>query len=368
MTRLVRVALVIGLAVASRPATAQEQPTRPSRLASIEFLDVGQGDAILIRSPEGKSALVDAGPHKELAANLLRGRGITSLDLVALSHHHQDHYGGMEEVIRRFRPRVFLDSGSSHTTLHYLRLIELVRERRITTILPIDRPRRIELGSVVLTVFPKAPEDASDENENSVGIQLQYGTFSALLPGDAERKERAWWERHVPNLCADATVLKLAHHGSNNGTDARWLDLVRPELAVASVGAGNDYGHPGSQTLALLERYGTPLLRTDRDGSVLVESDGRRWRVASHRIAARGPPSEKGRSKPRRDTDVTAAGRRVNVNTASQAELEGLPGVGPALARRIIEGRPYRSVGELERVRGIGKKRLEEIRPLITAE
>jgi competence ComEA-like helix-hairpin-helix protein len=368
MTRLARFALIIWLAMASGPVTAQERSARPARLASIEFLDVGQGDAILIRSPEGKSALVDAGPHKELAANLLRGRGINALDLVALSHHHQDHYGGMEEVIRRFRPRVFLDSGSSHTTLHYLRLIELVRDRRITTILPIDRPRRIELGSVVLTVFPKAPEDPSDENENSVGIRLQYGSFSVLLPGDAERKERAWWERHVPNLCADATVLKLARHGSNNGTDARWLGLVRPELAVASVGAGNDYGHPGSQTLAVLERSGIPLLRTDRDGSVRVESDGRRWRVASRRIEARGPPAEKGRSKPRRDTEARPVGRRVNVNIATQAELEGLPGVGPALARRIIEGRPYRSVDELERVKGIGKKRLEEIRALITVE
>jgi beta-lactamase superfamily II metal-dependent hydrolase len=261
MTRLARFALIAGLALASRPAVAQERLARTARVATIEFLDVGQGDAILIRSPEGKSALVDAGPHKELAANLLRGRGITSLDLVALSHHHQDHYGGMEEVIRRFRPRVFLDSGSSHTTLHYLRLIELVRDRGIMTIRPSDRPRRIELGSVVLTVFPRAPENPSDENENSVGIRLQYGAFSVLLPGDAEREERAWWERNVPNLCANTTVLKLAHHGSNNGTDARWLELVHPELAVASVEAGNDYGHPGSQTLALLARS-----RRDEEG------------------------------------------------------------------------------------------------------
>jgi competence protein ComEC len=194
----------------------------------------------------------------------------------------------MAEVIRRFRPRVFLDNGSSHTTPHYLHLIELVRDRGITTILPTDRPRRIELGSIVLTVLPKAPEDRADENENSVGIRLQHGSFSVLLPGDAERNERAWWEREVPQLCAGCTVLKLAHHGSNNGTDARWLELVRPELAVASLGKGNEYGHPGSQTLALLERSRIPLLRTDRDGSILVESDGRRWWVVGRQVTARG--------------------------------------------------------------------------------
>lgn len=368
MTRLVRLAFIIGLTLASIPAVAQEYRPGPARVAKIEFLDVGQGDAILIRSPEGKTGLVDAGPHKELAANLLRGRGVTSLDLVVLTHHHQDHYDGMEEVVRRFRPRVFLDSGSSHTTPHYLRLIELVRDRGITTIRPADRPRRIELGSVVLMVFPRSPENPKDENDNSVGIRLQYGDFSVLLPGDAERSERGWWEQNVPDLCADATVLKLAHHGSNNGTDARWLGLVRPELAVASVGRGNEYGHPGSETLALLGRSGIPLLRTDRDGTIAVESDGRRWRVVGDRIATRGPPARRGRSRPKLDADAITAGRRVNVNTATQAELESLPEIGPVLARRIVEGRPYRSIEDLRRVKEIGEKRLDEIRRLVTVD
>ncbi len=194
----------------------------------------------------------------------------------------------MEEVIREFRPRVFLASASSHTTPHYLRLLELVRDRGIQAIQPTDRPRRIELGSVVLTVFPQAPEDPAEENNNSIGIRLQYGTFSVLLPGDAEQAERRWWERTVPRLCAGATVLKLAHHGSHNGTDAPWLEMVRPELAVASVGKGNDYGHPSSQTLALLARLGIPLLRTDRDGTVTIESDGAKWSVVSHQTRREG--------------------------------------------------------------------------------
>jgi competence protein ComEC len=309
---------------------------------------------------------VDAGPHKELAADLLRGRGITSLDLVDLSHHHEDHYGGMAEVIRRFRPRVFLDHGSSHTTPHYLRLIELVRDRGITTILPTDRPRRIELGSVILMVFPNASENPADENDNRVGIRVQHGTFSFLLPGDAERAERGWWEKEAPDNCARATVLKLAHHGSNNGTDGRWLELVRPELAVASVGRGNSFGHPGSESLALLEKSRTPLLRTDRDGTIEVESDGRRWRVVGRQIAARGPPAVKGQPKPGSDADSRPAGKRIKLNTATEADLESLPGIGPVIARRIIEGRPYLLVEDLERVKGIGKKRL--IRPLVTVE
>jgi competence ComEA-like helix-hairpin-helix protein len=143
--------------------------------------------------------------------------------------------------------------------------------------------------------------------------------------------------------------------------------LVRPELAVASVGRGNIFGHPSLQTLALLAHRGIPLLRTDRDGTVTIESDGRAWRVVGHDITASGPPT-KARARPDRSEKPKPDGGRINVNTASQADLEALLGIGPVIARRIVEGRPYRSVEELDRVKGIGKKRLEEIRPLVTAE
>ena len=111
-----------------------------------------------------------------------------------------------------------------------------------------------------------------------------------------------------------------------------------------------------------------PLLRTDRMGpsrSRATGGGGGSWAGRSRR---RGPPAEKGRPKPGRDADARPAGWRINVNTATEAELEALPGVGPVIARRIIEGRPYRSVEDLERVKGIGKKRLEEIRPLAMVE
>jgi competence protein ComEC len=274
----------------------------------------------------------------------------------------------MEEVTRQFRPRAFLDSRSSHTTSHYLRLIELVRDLGIPAITPTDRPRRIELGSVILMVVPRAREDRAEENNHSIGIRLQHGSISVLLPGYAERAERAWWERQVPGLCADCTVLKVAHHGSDNSTDTGWLRLVHPELAVACVGQGKKYGHPRSQAMELLARFGIPLLRTDRDGTVEIESDGRRSWVVSRHVAERGPPAERGRSKSKRDAGTIPASGRININTATQEEPEALPGVGSVIARRIIEGWPYRSVDELERVKGTGRMRLEEIRPHVTVK
>jgi competence protein ComEC len=356
---LIRVFLALAW-LAAAPLGLAAQPVR------VDILDVGQGDAILIRSPEGKTALVDAGPGNAAVARL-KQLGVRSIDIVIVSHHHSDHYGGMGAVIQAFPPRYFLATRSSHTTSSYVKLLKQVRDSRITALRPSDAPRKIELGSVHLTVLPQPPEDKEEENDNSIGLRLDYGRFAMLLTGDSEGPQRAWWERHCPDLLRDCTVLKLAHHGSRNGTDTRWLDLVQPRLAVASLGKGNDYGHPHPETLSLLRRMDIPLLRTDLRGTISIESDGRRWKILGTTVAARGPP-------PRDDAvDPTAArpskGRasngddRVDLNTATAEELQRLPGIGPATARKIIEGRPYRSAEDLRRVKGIGAARWEEILP-----
>jgi competence protein ComEC len=386
--RRATVGLAAMLAVASmllaRPAVSSPSPKDPD--LTVEVLDVGQGDSILIRSPEGKTALLDAGPSHGLAA-ALKKRGVTSIDLLVVSHHHADHYGGMAEVVKEFRPRVFLATNSSHTTSTYLKLLETVRDSGVRAIQPGEAPRKIGLGSLVLTVFPQPPEDRQDENDNSIGIRLDYGDFSALLTGDSQDRARAYWEKECPSLLKDVTILKLAHHGSRNGTDARWLDLSRPELAVASLGAGNDYGHPHAETLALLERRKVPLLRTDLDGTIAIVSDGKTWDVTTskrgrsaggadefaagerahgHAGTPRPDPSRPHAQKARsRDARVRPASTRVDLNTATEAELIDLPGIGPTLARRIALGRPYRSVDDLRHVRGIGETRMEELRPLV---
>ena len=147
---------------ATPPAARRNGPGRGrggGKSVVVEVLDIGQGDSILIRSPEGKTALIDAGPTKDGALNVLRSKGITRLDLVAISHHHSDHYGGMAEVVRALKPRYFLASHSGHSTRSYLKLLQTVEAQGITAIQPSSRPRKIELGSVELTIFPQAPED-----------------------------------------------------------------------------------------------------------------------------------------------------------------------------------------------------------------
>lgn len=304
--RFLRVLVLLGLLVAGLAGASSAQSwsgggQAASRNLIVDFLDIGQGDAILIRSPEGKVALVDAGPTKDAAVRLLRQKGISAVDIVIVSHHHIDHYGGMDQVIRTFKPRYFMATGSSHTTKSYLRLLQTVKDEGVTAVEPTSKLRRIELGSVLLTVLPQ-PRYDEEENNNSIGVRLEYGDFSVLLTGDSETAERRWWAGHNPNLIRDCTVLKLAHHGSHNGTDQEWLDLVQPEIAVASLGAGNSYGHPHAEVISLLRRNSIPLLRTDQRGTITLVSNGKTWNLVNPELARRRRRSQ--------DDDAVAARTR----------------------------------------------------------
>lgn len=295
--------LLPGLATAQAPTAGGVRPA--GGVALVSFLDIGQGDAILIRSPEGRTALIDAGPSRRVVERI-RERGVTSLDLVVVTHHHTDHYMGMSAVIEEFRPKYFMAAFTSHNTSMFVKLLRLVREKNLTALAPASSARKVQLGSVTLTVLPQPPEDVKEENNNSIGIRVTHGALDVLLTGDSEEKERAWWVRTCPELLRDCDVLKLAHHGSHNGVDAEWLDLVRPRVAVASLAEGNSYGHPHAEALELLEQKGIPLLRTDQRGTITIRSDGRRWSV--DRPSGGGEVA--GGASATRSTSRTASGTR----------------------------------------------------------
>lgn len=238
------------------------------RPLQIQFLDVGQGDAALIRSPAGKTILIDAGPNPNAVAAYLKSARVDTIDLVIASHNHADHIGGMPAVLASIPVRNYMDNGMAATTRTYMRIVTLLEQKHI----PVLRAtrRRIDLGDgVVLRVLGSAPNPRT-QNDASIGIELSYGSFRALFTGDGETRQRTFW---ATDSLRPVSVLKVSHHGSSNGTDSTFLGALHPCVAVVSVGAVNSFKHPSAAVLRLLKRQSVTTYRTDQAGRVTVIAD-----------------------------------------------------------------------------------------------
>ena len=237
----------------------------------VTFLDVGQADAILIRSSEGQTALVDAGRSSPVPA--LKELGVEEIDLLVATHPHADHIGGMVDVINSIPVRFYMDNGQPHTTATYQNLISTLQQRTDITYLAAE-PRTITLGSAEIDVLLLPPVNSTNLNNRSVGLVLRYGSFLVFLSGDSEVQELSFWVQH--GLAPDVTVLKAPHHGSHNGFTWEFLQAAQPEVVVISVGT-NSYGHPRPEALQAYSSVAEVVLRTDDDGQVTIVGykDGR---------------------------------------------------------------------------------------------
>ena len=226
-------------------------------------LDVGQGDAAIVITPENRAMLIDAGRSPEGVARVLEALGIDTVHLVVASHAHADHIGGMPAILGTFPVRSYMDNGIPHTSSIYRRTMTAV-ERTGTTYLAATS-RRLQLGSLTIRVL--APPFRNDQNNGSVGLLLEFGEFRALYTGDSERFALDAWLRRdlVPNV----TLVKVAHHGARNGTSPRWVSATRPRVALISVGP-NSYGHPAAEVEWSWSTTGARVYRTDREGTIEI--------------------------------------------------------------------------------------------------
>lgn len=252
------------MALAGCVGSRSEAGGSAAATARLVFLDVGQGDAIVVISPEHRVALIDAGPRGQDIAGHLRRHGVDTVDVAIATHPHADHIGGFAAVFAALPVRYFMDNGVPHTTATYRELLEVVRASGVTYLEATDR--RLSLGSVTLSVLPPLA-DATSLNSASIGVIVEYGGFRALLPGDAEVEEL----NHFMHLgVPDVDVLKAAHHGARNAVTPAWLSATRPEVVVISCGRGNPYGHPDPWALRYYETAAARVYRTDHDGEVIV--------------------------------------------------------------------------------------------------
>jgi len=247
----------------------------------VTFLDVGQGDCAFIRTPSGRTMLVDGGGTAQaddddestgmkLVEPFLRRRIVNKIDVLVLTHPHDDHLRGLIPVVRDFRVGTVLDPGIPHGSEAYKRFLSVVEARRI----PYRRAVRgqvIDCGDGVRATVLHPPNPllaTDDENDNSVVLRITYGSEALLLTGDAGADAES--EIISSGATLTSSVLKVAHHGSSYSTSDRWLDAVRPEIAVISVGRSNSFGHPSHETLDRLTSRGIRVFRTDQSGAVTV--------------------------------------------------------------------------------------------------
>lgn len=384
----------------------------------VEVLDVGQGDSILVRTPEGKTVLIDGGTGRRNVPAMLQRRQISSVDLIINTHAHADHLGGLDEVLEAMPVRVYVDPGMPHTTETYKKVIQLVEDKGVQyKAVRGGQVFRFDDGITLTVLGPHDPLLAgtrSDLNSNSVITRLDHGEICFLLMGDAELETEHRVLEHGLGHC---DVLKVAHHGSAYATSNPFLEAVQPEWAAISVGRNNRYKHPAPGTMKRLEKSGAKVLRTDLHGRILFESNGKKVKVSVSRTgpevelppgvahksvdrlpaaaaatpetpAERTGPAAGARpaltslpTGPRRAaaTDGTPptpapspTGGKVNLNTATQAELVRVPGIGPARAEAILRYRethgPFATVEAADAVPGIGPAMLKQLVQHTTVE
>jgi competence protein ComEC len=272
------------LALTAAPGIESAQPGE-SRLR-VTLLDVGQGEAVLIQTPDRKALLVDAGGSPgpfdiggRIVTPALWALGVRRLESVVLSHGDRDHVGGVPAVVRDLAPREIWEAIPVPRDSDRRDLRALASSLRVSwrTVLS---GARLESGGVVIEAVHPPPPDWERQkvrNEDSLVLRVRYGAVEFWLTGDAG----AEFERGVRpgGEAAGIRILKVGHHGSRTATSAALVDALQPRLGLISAGRGNLFGHPSPTVVARLEAAGAAVFRTDEDGAIVVETDGRTARV-----------------------------------------------------------------------------------------
>lgn len=249
----------------------------PDKNLRFDFFNVGQGDAILIQTPEHQKILIDGGPDNLILEEL--GKALPfydrKIDAVFLTHPHADHLFGLLEVFKRYQVGKVYLTGVIHTTNEYLEFLKLIKEKNLPAE-DLQAGDDLEYGEVKIRVLWPA-EDLNGKmidnlNNSSLVLSVEYKDFAALLLGDLEEEGQGDMLR-AGELLKHYNLIKIAHHGSSDGFDPELIDAVKPETAVISVGADNKYGHPALSTISALESRSIKILRTDRDGTISISQD-----------------------------------------------------------------------------------------------
>ncbi|MCR4284394.1 MAG: MBL fold metallo-hydrolase [Parcubacteria group bacterium] len=247
----------------------------------VSFLDIGQGDAIFIETPNGNQVLIDGGKNKKILEELgeIMPFYDKSIDIVIATHPDADHIGGLPEVIKNFDVNLVMEPGVSSDTNVYKEFKKVINEKDIQTIQARQRMKiNLDKNAYLEILFPNQDVEGWDTNDASIVARLIYGENSFLFTADSPQKiENYLASAYQDNLKTD--VLKVGHHGSKTSSSEIFLGYTNPSYAIISAGKDNTYGHPHKEVIERLKDFDIPILRTDEISTIQIKSNGSRLYV-----------------------------------------------------------------------------------------
>lgn len=293
-----KIALIVSLALFSLGLIFFYQYSRfNDNKLHVVFCDVGQGDAIFIRTPKGLDILIDGGPDNSVLSCLSNHMPFwdRTIEIVALTHPHADHLVGLIGVLKRYKVDLFITEKLENKTESFREFARIVQNKKINNRYVFAGDKlRIKDGVVLQVLSPSkeflqrtSPSGVIGESGEfaSLVLFLSYGQFDTFLTGDSQVLElaEALQTASQGEALQEIEVFQVPHHGSKTGLNQELVDQINPKLAVISVGKNNKYGHPHKEVMELLNGSKVKILRTDQNAEVEIVSDGKNWGVRQKR-------------------------------------------------------------------------------------
>ncbi|MDY4996421.1 MAG: ComEC/Rec2 family competence protein [Bacilli bacterium] len=265
------------------PVTETFKETENTNTLDITYLDVGQADAILIQN-EGHNMLIDAGNNEDgpLLVQYFKEQNMTKFDYLIATHPHEDHIGGMDDIIKNFDIEKIYMPNVTTTTKTFLDVLNAMEEKNMTFDVP-NIGQNFALGHTLFQVMYTG-SDKKNLNNSSIILKANFKNTSYLFTGDATSEV----EKKILSKDIKATVLKVGHHGSKYSTTTEFLNKVNPKYAIISVGKNNSYNHPNQITIDKLTKKNIEIHRTDQEGSIFLKSDGKTINITSKQTNTNG--------------------------------------------------------------------------------